>query len=389
MDRLHLAEGCTLKLLEAPSVYQILRDELYELDHEAYSFLSAAARQGGAPDSEGDREFVRFCLDEGILTTTPPPLTHEPVEPTLRYTDALPSLRYLELQITGRCNLRCAHCYLGPASGTDLPADAVDRALGEFEAMQGLRVLLSGGEPLAHPGFSRINAALPAHSLRYVLFTNGTLLTPEIARGLNVHEVQISVDGLEISHDSLRGKGTHEKAIAAIGHCREAGLDVSVSTMIHAGNAREFPAMANAFAALGVRDWTVDAPSPMGAMASHPELALPPGQAGPLMEYGYGSGMHGGGSEGYGCGPHLMAVMPDGSVVRCGFYADQPVGSLTEGLAAAWPRVQRPRMAELACAAAPGCDAMDECRGGCRFRAEATGGPGAKDLYKCAIYDKI
>jgi MoaA/NifB/PqqE/SkfB family radical SAM enzyme len=37
----------------------------------------------------------------------------------------VPSLRYLELQVTWRCNLACAHCYLGPARGVDLPVPLI------------------------------------------------------------------------------------------------------------------------------------------------------------------------------------------------------------------------------------------------------------------------
>ena len=52
-------------------------------------------------------------------------------------------------------------------------------------------------------------------------------------KNLNVHEIQISIDGLEDAHDSLRGKGTFRIAIRSIELATESGFEVSVSTMVH------------------------------------------------------------------------------------------------------------------------------------------------------------
>jgi molybdenum cofactor biosynthesis enzyme MoaA len=97
-----------------------------------------------------------------------------------------PSLRYLLVHLTGRCNPRCAHCYSSEAGEADLPFDSLRRAFTEFEAGGGLRLLLSGGEPLLQPDFSRIDELLPSLEVRTVLLTNGTLLASALARRLHV-----------------------------------------------------------------------------------------------------------------------------------------------------------------------------------------------------------
>ena len=109
----------------------------------------------------------------------------------------MPSLRYLELMLTESCNLRCRHCYLGEAGEQELPLAAVVQTLTEFQEMQGLRVLLSGGEPLLYSRWQELNERLPEFELRLVLLSNGLLLTDALIQGLNVHEVQLSLDGLE------------------------------------------------------------------------------------------------------------------------------------------------------------------------------------------------
>ncbi len=185
------------------------------------------------------------------------------------------------------------------------------------------------------------------------------------------------------AHDSLRGAGSYDKAMHAVREALELGMQVSVSTMVHRGNLGDFDAMDKLFVSMGIRDWTVDVPVVRGALALHPELSLSPQEAGPYFGYGFGAGLHGGGDEGrYGCGRHLMSVSASGKCAKCLFYSSEPLGGIDEGLGAAWARLPELRLESLEC----GCEFLEDCRGGCRFRAATPFGP---DLYKCAYYDKI
>jgi len=77
-----------------------------------------------------------------------------------------------------------------------LPLSQALSVLAQFEKMQGLRILFSGGEPLLYPDLGALNDALPSLAFRKVLLTNGTLLT-EANHDLWCHfdEIQISLDG--------------------------------------------------------------------------------------------------------------------------------------------------------------------------------------------------
>ena len=55
----------------------------------------------------------------------------------------------------------------------------------------------------------------------------------ELVQQLNFHEVQVSLDGMEMGHDTIRGKGNFRKAIRAMELLREAEIDLSVATMVH------------------------------------------------------------------------------------------------------------------------------------------------------------
>ena len=370
-----LTKETVIKWLEIPSIYQIKTDELYELDDDSFKFLKECASEDGGHST--DKKFIEYCLREGLLTTQKisgrrPPLIKSPE----------PSLRYLELQITDRCNLKCKHCYIGEKAPKELTVKQITDTLKEFEEMQGLRLMITGGEPLLHSKFDALNDVLPDFSIRKVLFTNGLLLNKDLLRNLNVDEIQISIDGLEKGHDALRGSGTFSKAVKAVRLAKEMGFETSVATMVHAKNLGDFDKMEKLFSDLGIKDWTVDVPCVAGRLKSSSEFQVSPEMGGKYLRYGYGAGLHSGAS-GFACGLHLLSVMADGKVAKCTFYSDRPVGSINEGLRQCWQRTVPIALKDLSC----DCKYLEVCRGGCRYRAELLGDPLGKDLYKCFLHD--
>ena len=372
---LRLAPGASLKRLEEPFLYHVQRDELYELDEVAVSFLSRC--DGTTPGGEltADGEFVAYCLTEGLLE----PLSRPSRSVVAVGIAPVPSLRYLELQLLHRCNLRCRHCYLGPPRSTEMPLETALAIAGEFASAGGLRLIISGGEPLLHPRLVEFTVGSAGLGLRRIVLTNGTLITPDLARRLDVEEIQVSLDGWQGGHDLIRGDGTFTRTIAGIRAAREAGIPVGLATLVHRGNLAEFAEMARFAAEIGAVEWGVDIPCITGELAGNPDLLVPYAEAAPFLAYGYGGGYHGSG-EGYACGRHLMTVLPDGSGVKCGFYEDKPLGDARTGLMNCWRRVRHVRLDELECR---GCAVLDECAGGCRFRARS---PLAPDEAMCALY---
>src|SRR5271157_3957112 len=197
--RYYLANNFILKRLETPAIYDIKEDELYELDETGFEFLKRCAVTDGSSGKAPAKEFIGYCLSERILSEAPVSnLKSRPGpfgEGLLSGPLPVPSLRYLEMQITDRCNLKCKHCYIDRPGSNELPAETIRDILDEFESMQGLRLLITGGEPLAHRDFGTINALLPHYGFRKILFTNGLLLSKVVLERLNVDEIQFSVDG--------------------------------------------------------------------------------------------------------------------------------------------------------------------------------------------------
>jgi len=371
-----LVDHVSLRQLEQPCVYDRRRDELYELNQEGFAALTRCRGHLTLAEVGLEPEFQRVCLEEGLLALSerpwPRPLSLGPA-PT-------PSLRYLELQVTWRCNLACGHCYLGPAQAVDLPLEQIAALVREFEAMGGLRLMLSGGEPLLHPRWSEINAILAALPLRRVLLTNGLLLRGSVLAELHCEEVQISLDGAQAGHDRLRGPGSFAGALAAAQAVRDSGRDLSIATMVHAGNLDQFEELEELVRGLGAIEWGIDAPSLSGRLADHPGLAVSPAQAAQAMAHAFGGAFHGHGG-GMACGLHLATVAANGLVAQCGFYLDQPLGRAGEGLWTCWERRRPLALAQLTPCAQ--CAAVEDCGGGCRFRASDPLGP---DLVMCALH---
>jgi len=370
--RYFLSHDAVLKWLEEPCVYNMASDELYELDSDAFEFMKECAGLDGGRSDE--TSFTDFCMAEGLLACRRGKKKKIPSRQS-----PVPSLRYLELQVTDRCNLRCRHCYIGMGAGQEIGLEKVVHIMDEFEEMQGLRLLLTGGEPLLYSRFDELNERLPGYEFRTILFTNGLLLTDRVLERLNVHEIQVSIDGLRDAHDFIRGRGSYDRTMMAVDRAMARGFHVSVSTMIHRANLDDFDEMERMFVRMGIREWSVDVPCPAGYLENNRDILPLPAECGRYLRYGFGEGLHGGG-EGYVCGLHLMSVTATGMAAQCAFFADDPVGHIDEGLHVCWSRVEHMRIEDTEC----DCAFLDACRGGCRYRALRWGSLLARDPYRCA-----
>jgi radical SAM protein with 4Fe4S-binding SPASM domain len=151
---------------------------------------------------------------------------------------------------TRRCNLNCIHCYTDsrdkpyPNELTTEEAKAMITDLAQFGVPA---LLFSGGEPLMRSGVIGLARFARAAGIRPVLSTNGTLITPEVARRLKSARftyVGISLDGIGINNDRFRGKkGAFEEAMAGFRNCVAAGQRVGLRLTLTKQNFYELDAV--------------------------------------------------------------------------------------------------------------------------------------------------
>jgi MoaA/NifB/PqqE/SkfB family radical SAM enzyme len=143
------------------------------------------------------------------------------------------------LSPTLKCNLRCKGCYtLGYGMKHELSLGLADRILTECEELGIYFVTILGGEPLVYPHLYEL---IERHSdIFFQIYTNGTLLSQEIARRFadcgNV-AVVLSIEGDERETDSWRGRGVYRRIMDAFGYLQHAGIITGTSATVTRQNA--------------------------------------------------------------------------------------------------------------------------------------------------------
>lgn len=161
----------------------------------------------------------------------------------------------LELEFSKRCNLKCIYCYANAGSALDneleLPEikDVIDQAQ-EMGAKK--IILLGGGEPLMYEGFKQVVEYIYSKGLKQSIFTNGMLLTEDIAGFLFRHKVSVVIknnSNIPEVQDALAGvKGAYNKIRQGLLYLLTAGYpgagcQLGIQTIICRQNIKEIPDM--------------------------------------------------------------------------------------------------------------------------------------------------
>lgn len=185
-------------------------------------------------------------------------------------------------ETTLRCDQRCRFC--GTRAGKSHPnelstAEMLD-VVDQLHAMGTAEIAVHGGEAYLRGDFLELVRAIRARGIECTMVTGGRGITPELADGLrdaDITAVSVSVDGLEATHDELRGlRGSHRGALRALELLHERGVAVGCNTQVNRKNYRELDGIAELAAARGAYGWQVQLMVPMGRAAEAEDLWLEP-----------------------------------------------------------------------------------------------------------------
>lgn len=179
---------------------------------------------------------------------------------------ALP-LRQLALEITGKCNLTCSHCYAesGPRlslRGEMATADWL-RLIDEAAELGCRDLSFIGGEPTLHPDLpAMIERAAGRGFERIEVFTNATRLRPALLATLQHHGVRLAASFYSADpavHEAITGvKGSWRQTVAGLEAALAAGLEVRIGVVEMAENAGQAAETLAFLRSLGVAEIRVD-----------------------------------------------------------------------------------------------------------------------------------
>lgn len=206
------------------------------------------------------------------------------------------SLSYLFWECTLRCNLSCKHC------GSDCKTDASmkDMPLADFlkalDQLKGLvnpnktMIVLTGGEVLLRNDLAEIGKSLYDRGFPWGIVTNGMLLTEQKLCSLvdsGLRSITISLDGLEESHNWLRGnKTSYRKAVSAIRLLPEIpGLKYDVVTCVNRMNYGELSPIRDLLIDWHIAEWRIFTIFPVGRAKENDQLQLDPTEFKSLFDF--------------------------------------------------------------------------------------------------------
>jgi radical SAM protein with 4Fe4S-binding SPASM domain len=165
--------------------------------------------------------------------------------------------------LTQRCNLECAHCYMSAFAGADtrgeLTTDECRRVIDEIATVNpNVFLILTGGEPLLRKDIWDIAAYASEKRFTTVFGTNGVLLREreaKLMRERGVLGASISLDSTDPRrHDAFRHlPNAWDGAVRATRVLNDAGLDFSLHMSVTDWNVDEVPAMVDLAKELGAK----------------------------------------------------------------------------------------------------------------------------------------
>ena len=146
---------------------------------------------------------------------------------------------------TRTCNLKCEHCY-AQSDGhryDQLSTEEAKVMIDDLAAFGAPVLLFSGGEPTMRPDLLELMHYAKSKGMRVVISTNGTLITPELAKQfaeVGLSYVGVSFDGDPETHDKFRGvEGSFDRALQGLKNAQAEGIKVGLRFTINKHNWRE------------------------------------------------------------------------------------------------------------------------------------------------------
>lgn len=287
----------------------------------------------------------------------------------------------IQWHITDVCDQRCKHCYIfseGHPALVTMPFEdmiyVTDRIIDFCDRINRIPyIYLTGGDPILHPDFWRLLEYFHAKELRFCIMGNPFHLTPEVCKrmhDLGCVKYQVSLDGLEKTHDMFRKPCSFKATLEAIKFIKESGMWAAVMSTVSKTNHKEIPALIDLVDELGVDVYAVGRYCPTSIEKAYdPDIHMTPQDYKAYMDecyerymahkdskttyqlkdhlwilYKYEKGLFNPDEnlpanaivDGCNCGRNHMTILPTGAVYACRRMESEIGSVMTEDLYDLW-----------------------------------------------------
>jgi len=318
-------------------------------------------------------------------------------------------LESIEIEFSGRCNLRCKHCF-SSLSGKDMSVEIIDKILIGIDDLEPVNLIISGGEPLLNSNLEYILRESSKRNMRIIIMSNGILVNPKICEILSeygIAKIVVSLDFFKDFHDFIRGEGSFEKTVFSIKTLKKYNLPVFITAMVKDKNVCEIEDFKKfCLEELGVLGIRFSPIMPIGRAKENSYLVSIEVNINSIEgDCDNNDGMKSKdisaiiSTNGFYCGAGIKEcfISSIGLIYPCHYFQNlnEPIGDLNKnsfkeiyelysksdsiGVNFDWKEMKE-------CLK---CDKFYRCKGGCRARAKLlTDDWYSKDLYSCMIYFK-
>lgn len=161
-------------------------------------------------------------------------------------------------EITNNCNLNCHFCTQKELNNNITKNLSFEKFKDIILNNQKINhVSFVGGESFLNPEFLKMLTYLDTQALTYEITSNGTLIDDKILeilkKSTGLKNLNFSLDGLEETHDKIRGKGVFNKCLKSILLLNKY-FNVSVSSVITESNIEELVELSKFLAEKNVKN---------------------------------------------------------------------------------------------------------------------------------------
>lgn len=166
----------------------------------------------------------------------------------------------LQFHITGRCNLRCKHCYRTQGDVETLSFDDIKMVINQFvdllkeynrvhNIQKRGHVNITGGEPFIRKDIKDVLNLLYENKkyFSYAVLSNGSFIDDElisILKKTEVSFVQLSIDGDKATHDYLRAPGDYDRVFKTAAYLEKNKIRTLISFTATKENYMHIPTVA-------------------------------------------------------------------------------------------------------------------------------------------------